>query len=313
MVFPRMVAGERFDKFANWKMTRWGFVIAKHFPAFHRWMFDKFFTMIVDKSWGKLDPKWRLDRTPYYATTISGMVVNDDLIPALRAGTVESTHGVRKILGPRTVELDDGTVLEDIDAMIACTGYINTLLPINDILDYWQPLPTIRPMPDLYQGIFPICYEDSVACLNYAIVMDTAATCRELSALAVAQVWAGKSKLPPRQEMHRAMDRHHLWFMARCLETELPQYEGLREPAEWLRFVNDMAGTGVYEHLGWTMKGIKFWLTEPSLYKMMAWGVNSPHMYRVFETGKRKAWDGAREAIRNVNRLSELDLKASKA
>ena len=308
MVFPRMVDGERFDKFANWKMTRWGFVVAKHFPAVHRWVFDKFFSWIVKKSWGTLDPQWRLDRTPFYATTISGMVVNDDLIPALLAGRVTSTVGVKQVLGPRSVELDDGTILQDVDAIIACTGYRNTLRVLDGIITYSKPRPELPFIPDLYHGIFALGFEDSIACLNYAIVMDTAATCREISAMAVAQVWAGKSSLPPRADMELQIQRDNLWFVERCLETELPIYEGVREPSEWLRFVNDMAGTGVYEYLGWTWKGIRFWLSEPSMYKLMAWGVNSPHMYRVFETGKRMAWPGAREAIRDINRLSEIDL-----
>ncbi|KAF7563593.1 hypothetical protein G7046_g550 [Stylonectria norvegica] len=312
MVFPRMVNGERFDKFATWKMTRLAFLIGRIFPAIHRFVYDMFFSWIVWKSWGRLDPQWRLDRTPFYATTISGMVVSDDLVPALRAGSVISTTGVRRICGPHSVEFDDGSVIDNVDAIIACTGYRNSLHLLNGIVKYSHPHPAVLPMPDLYQGIFAVEHADSIACLNYAIVQDNAATCRELAALAVAQVWAGKSRLPPREQMEVQLQQHRDWFVKRTLECPLPQYQGTVEPDKWLRFVNDMAGTGVYERFGWTVQGFRFCLSEPSLYRLMAWGVNSPHIYRVFETGKRKAWPGAREAIRHINRMSDIDLGSTK-
>ncbi|KAM5342098.1 hypothetical protein ACJ41O_015129 [Fusarium nematophilum] len=312
LIFPRLVNGQRFDAFASWKKTRMGFWVAKHLPSLHRKMFDSFFSWVAWKSWGKLDPQWRLDRNPYYATSISGMVINDHLVPALRAGEVTSTAGVKRILGSRTVELDDGTVLEDVDAIIACTGYNNSLKVLDGIVKYTRPHADVRPIPELYQGIFPLDHADSIACLNYVIVMEGAATIRELSAMAVAQVWAGKSTLPSASTMEAQVREHEAWFTDLCLATPLPQYEGQVEAHSWLRFVDDAAGTGVYEHLGWTLKGIRFWLREPKLCSLMAWGVNTPHLYRVFETGKRKAWDGAREAIRHVNALSDIDLGYAK-
>ncbi|KAH8675115.1 flavin monooxygenase-like protein [Ilyonectria robusta] len=313
LVVPRLVNGVRFDSFASWKKTRVGFWASKVMPAFHRWMFDMFFSWIVQAVWGDLDPQWRLDRNAYYATTISGIVINDDIIATLRDGRVESTAGVRKIVGPRSVELDDGTVLDEVDTIIACTGYLNTLHVLDGIVNYSQPHPDVRPMADIYQGIFPLGYTDSLACLNYAVVMEIATTCRELSSMAIAQVWAGKSKLPPAEEMEAQVREHQTWFVNLSLETPLQIIEGTIEPHEWLKFVNETAGTGVYENLGWTLQGIRFAIREPRLSFMMQWGVNSPHIYRVFETGKRKAWDGARGAIKHVNHLSDIDLAEAKS
>ncbi|KAM6525723.1 hypothetical protein FALCPG4_011260 [Fusarium falciforme] len=308
LVFPRVVNGQRFDAFASWKKTRIGFWIAKHLPSFHRKMFDSFFNWVVSKSWGKLDPQWRLERNAFYATTISGLVINDHLVPALRDGKVTSTAGVRRILGPRSVELDDDTILEDVDAIIACTGYNNSLQVLDGIINYSRPHPDVRPIPDLYQGLFPLGYSDSLACLNYIVIMESASVARELAGMAIAQVWAGRSTLPSGSVMQDWVRQHQAWFANLCLTNPLPQYEGQLEAHDWLKFVDDKAGTGMYEHLSWTLKGIRFWLREPKLCSLMAWGVNSPHLYRVFETGKRKAWDGAGDAIRHVNLLSDIDL-----
>ncbi|KAH6888404.1 flavin monooxygenase-like protein [Thelonectria olida] len=312
MIFPRIVNGSRFDAFASWKKVRSGFWVAKYLPSVHRRMFDAFFSWVLNVSWGKLDPQWRLDRNPYYATTISGMVINDHLIPALRDGSVTSTAGVRKVIGPRSVELADGTVLEDIDTIIACTGYDNPLQAFDGIVNRTKTHPDVPPIPDLYQGIFPIQHADSLAVLNHVIVMDSPVTCRELASLAIAQIWAGKSHLPPVEEMEAQIRRRQAWFTDLTLETPLPVHEGTTEPHEWLRWVNDMAGTGVYEYLGWTTHGIWFFLREPKLCNLLSWGVNTPHMYRLFETGKRKAWDGAREAVERVNYLSKVDLEQVK-
>lgn len=37
------------------------------------------------------------------------------------------------------------------------------------------------------------------------------------------------------------------------------------------------------------------------MYKMMHSGIETAHAYRFFETGKRKTWSGAREAIIKIN------------
>lgn len=315
MILPRVVNGARFDSFASWKKTRSSFWVAKKWPSVHRWLFDAFFSWIVKSAWGKLDADWRLDRihrNPYYATTVSGIVVNDHLVPALRDGKVTSVVGVRRIVGPRSVELDDGTMLEDIDAIIACTGYGNTLGPLEDIITRTKTHPDVLPIPDLYQGIFPLEHTTSLAVLNHVIVMESASLCRELAALAVAQIWAGKSPLPSAAEMQTQVAQRQAWFVATTLETPLPVYEGTTEAHDWLRWVDEAAGTGMYEHLGWTAKGVGFFLREPRLCSAMSWGVNTPHLYRVFETGKRRAWEGARGAIERANYLSRVDLGEAK-
>jgi dimethylaniline monooxygenase (N-oxide forming) len=237
------------------------------------------------------------------------MIVSDDLIPALRDGRIISVYGLRRIRGARSVELDDDSIIDDVDAIIACTGYHTSFDVLNpSVISFSKPHPDVRAMPNLYQNIFPLEYADSLACLNYVVLQDNAATAKELAGMAVAQIWAGKTKLPSRDAMISQVRIHQAWFVQRCLDSPMPQYDGLVQSHDWLRFVNIAAGTGVYEHLGWTLQSILFFLREPSLYLLMAWGVHSPHIYRVFETGKRKAWSGARAAILHINHESDIDL-----
>ena len=80
-------------------------------------------------------------------------------------------------------------------------------------------------------------------------------------------------------------------------------YQVDTEPLAAEKWMNETAGTGLNEYLGWGWKGWKWWWNNRELYGMIMSGVQTPFLYRLFEQvpGKRKAWDGAREAIYKAN------------
>jgi dimethylaniline monooxygenase (N-oxide forming) len=121
-----------------------------------------------------------------------------------------------------------------------------------------------------------------------------------MASMAIAQVWAGKSNLPPISAMETAVDKHHAWLAdyAKRIHNVSP---GQCKAGEWVRAMDDLGGTGVNEYLGYGWKGWLFWLRERKFCNMLMGGIWSPHIHRVFSTGKRKWWDGAREAIERVN------------
>ena len=301
IILPRVSKGERFDKRANWRLTRFGFWLSAWFPFLHRLLFHKAFQYVAKAAWGDLDPQWRFDINPSYTSNLSGIMVNDDIVRLLREGAIQSVNGVRRVCGPRCVEIDDGTRIEDVDAIIACTGYTVSFDICGSAVSYSEFGPDISPLPNLYRNIFPVEHADSVAFVSYIVLMESAFLTRELAGMAIAQIWAGKSTLPSRKDMVRSVQEQHAWYNKRCATEPLSQYEGMVEPHDWSRFINGAAGTGMYENLGWTVRGFWFMLREPVLSLRMNWGTHSPHMYRFFETGKRKAWHGAREAITVAN------------
>lgn len=312
MIIPRMVDGARFDRVASWKFTRLGFWLSKYLPSAHRWAFNQAFGAASKSAWGELDPSWKFDPEYTYATNVSTMMLSDGIVPALEAKRVISVPSVTRVTGPKKLELSDGSIVDDVDYIIACTGYETPLHVLGDAITYSQPAPDVRELPHLYHNIFPVDYPDSLACLGYNAFMDNATTCRELAGMAIAQIWAGKSTLPPKAEMKSQVDDYHAWFVRRCRENApLSQLNGIVEPESWNRFVHDKAGTGLYEHLGWTLTGIKFASLHPWWYLKLAYGVCTPHLYRLFDTGKRKSWPGARDAIIKANKESEQDIKES--
>ncbi|CAG9939896.1 unnamed protein product [Clonostachys rosea f. rosea IK726] len=309
LVIPRMVKGKRFDRFAMWKAVSTLFWAERFFPALHAWMINKNFTAAMRSSWGEIEPEFRFDWHPRYASNVTGVLMTDDLIPALRDGRVKSTWALRKIVGPKAVEMEDGTVLDDVDAIICCTGYSTPFGVFDETaIKFNEPDPKVPPQPNLYYNVISPEYPDSLAFLNFAVLFGSASQCRELASMAIAQIWRGKSSLPPREEMDRQIRERQSWYVKRCYTEPLVQLEGLVEPDSWLRWVHSTAGTGLYENLGWTWQGLRFSLRHPRTYLLLAYGVNTPHMLRYFETGKRKAWDGAMEAIRHANKMSRLDL-----
>jgi dimethylaniline monooxygenase (N-oxide forming) len=73
----------------------------------------------------------------------------------------------------------------------------------------------------------------------------------------------------------------------------------------WLAFLDRAADCGVENNLGYGWEGWKFWMRERKLSDLMMRGVLTPFMYRLFD-GRRKKWDGARDAILHSNELIKI-------
>lgn len=133
---------------------------------------------------------------------------------------------------------------------------------------------------------------------------------RELTAMAVAQIWAGKSTLPPKSEMIAWTKEHDQWRRPRIArEPNLHQGDIVTRP--WMHFLHAAAGTELFEHVGWSWKAWKLWWSDRELYYALAYGPATAYGNRLFETGKRTAWPGARQAVLDV--ADEVEkLKAGK-
>ena len=75
---------------------------------------------------------------------------------------------------------------------------------------------------------------------------------------------------------------------------------GLVKNGEVGPWLNDACGNGINEMLGWSWGSWKFWWKERALYRLVVNGVNTGFLYRLFE-GRRRRWEGAREAIYRAN------------
>ncbi|KAL9946184.1 hypothetical protein ACHAQF_000045 [Verticillium nonalfalfae] len=299
-ILPRANEDGPLDSYVSWKISRMALWTEHHAPGIFQILADGLLQKNSDSHFSgeeaEQNSEWALEETSGDVTTI---ICNDHLKRLVHEKRIASVKGVKRIIGPRTVELDNGDIIDDVDAIIACTGYRADFSLLPD-LPSTQLDASLPAFPDLYQMIFPPRYADSLACTNYCIINESAAAYRELQAMAIAQVWAGHSILPSEEAMMVQVHEYQTWLACQMLAFPATML-GKGQMYPWMRWLHDTAGTGLYEYMGWSLKGMWFWLRNRRLYNLVAWGVYSPHIYRLFPTGKRSAWEGASQAIIQVN------------
>ena len=127
-------------------------------------------------------------------------------------------------------------------------------------------------------------------------------------ALAAAQIWNGKSKLPPYEEMKAWYQQvlNHYNDTRSKMTTNATYYPVIMSLESFLPFLDDIAGAGVFDHFSWfSWKSWSFWWNDRELYNTISNKLFSPAIFRLFETGKRQAWNGARSQIFHDNKLCD--------
>ncbi|KAK1977049.1 dimethylaniline monooxygenase 2 [Colletotrichum cereale] len=277
------------------------YFLQSHFPN----LSNKLVTLasgFLIKQHGKLDPSWRLlENMAPLSLYLAGCI--DNTVEILREGKATSLYGIQRFLGGKSVEFTDGTVLDNVDAVICCTGY-SADFDLIPFIEMSKPETDTsgnpyggRPIARLYKNLFPPAHADSIAVLAYLMYgKNNGFSFSDVTSMAISNIWRGVSAdmIPSRASMERAIDKHQQWI-ADCwtLENRSDLSAG---------FLHEAAGTGM-ENLGWGWRGWVTWLKDPYMSYLMNHGVETAHAFRYFETGKRKTWDGAREAIVHTNML----------
>jgi dimethylaniline monooxygenase (N-oxide forming) len=312
-ILPRIFNGAPIDHTHSLRLFNLQVLILKYFPHFGERFFDKFIKGMQDKSF-ILQPEWGFEPPQKVP------MVSDTLVTHLTSGAIESVKGVRRILpNTSTVELDDGKCLE-IDAIIWCTGYKTDFSIIDPRYD-----PTAAPstpawttaqgsngksLMRLWHNVFSAQKPDSLAFLGNVHFAFGGFPIFDMASMAVAQVWKGASQLPSKEQINKEVDEQHAW-VADLASRGLNVSPGNVDAGPWLRVMDDLAGTGVNEYLGYGWKGWWFWIREMKFCNLLMGGIWTPHIYRVFE-GKRRKWDGAKGAVEKVNKEVEERKKKMK-
>lgn len=269
-------------------------------------------TRTVKRKLGAFDPSWRL--TPFPSITATLPSSAEEVIPLLASGKVRSMHGLKRFLGPKSVEFDDGTVLDDVDAVVCCTGYRADWSPVlgEAWLEWSAPAaegvaaPAVPSIPRLYMNLFPPRHATSLALLCFsAYGKSNGFSFADVTSCAVSNVFRGAHALPPLAEMERHVTAHQAWVASRWRLAPGGGVDvSLVRQWEWQTWLHGAAGTGMDENLSWLgWRGWWFFARDPRLAWLMNHGVETAHAYRFFDTGKRPRWDGARMAVLRANEL----------
>jgi dimethylaniline monooxygenase (N-oxide forming) len=191
------------------------------------------------------EESWKFSPAP--SAAITSPLIADEIYALLKSGFSEPVRKVKKIVGPRSVEMLDGRILEDIDSIIYC-------------------YPVIGEPPRLFHGTFPLHPDpeirNSLAFLGHAGVPFPGFVQHEVFGMVVSQTWLGRSPLPPYEEMlrwHRDFIRWREDLISRQ-PTESTFLVAMQPYNDHFTWVNKQAGTGILEHFGWTSwKAWQFW------------------------------------------------------
>jgi dimethylaniline monooxygenase (N-oxide forming) len=300
-IFPTWRKGTPGDLLVTWRRRQISLFLQRRLPGLYKMTTDKGLNWFMRNTWGKLDPQWRVLPAPSVVFALPG--ASNHLIPWLKEGKITSVHGIKRFIGPQSMELNDGTVLKDIDAVICATGYTANL-EVAPFLKFSRPTSSYGG-PDLvrlWMNISPPEYADSMALLCHsAYGKNNGFSFNDVQSMAISNIFRHVHPLPSLEEMNASVDAHHAWLAARWQADPLGFEPSAVKTWQFQHFLHGAAGTGM-ENLGWGWKGWKFFFKDPKMSYLMNNGVESAHAFRFFETGKRKTWEGAREAIIKANK-----------
>ena len=297
-ILPRIVDGQPLDVSLNLRKRRAVESLEWIAPASASKMMATMIRKLSDSSF-KLRPEWNFRPVPPLA--VGYPIVSDTLVDHLAKGSITSTAGIRCVVSPHTVELNDGSQLE-IDSLVICTGYLANTALMSEVA--FEAAPTTSDkgtesrIPMLYKNLFAPSYPDSLVFTNNWKLTAGIAEIADLMAMAIAQVWKGAFRLPSRSEMEQDIKRHRDWCRLTTGVSNPPPK--LVNQGEWRAWLHAAAGTGVNEKLGYGLQGWLFWFRERQLCSLLMTGIDTPFVSRLFG-GRRKRWPGARQAIESAN------------
>ncbi|KAK5237652.1 hypothetical protein LTR47_000744 [Exophiala xenobiotica] len=288
------------------------------FPTLWIWILDKILASMTIAAFPYQPKEWNF--TPFPSTATTTPLVADVIYPYLKSGFATPVAAVREITGPKSVRLADDRLLEDIDAIIYCTGYdfsvSRALLPAEH-----NPFPGAVAVagqpPHLYRNIFPLhddpAIRNSLAFLGLAAVPFPGFTLFELPGMAVSQIWCGKSHLPPLADMKQWRHEHLAWRAGVLASTKNTGnwYSAFVRMPDYMAWLDETAGTGLLNgHFGlFSTEAWRFWWRDREFYNLCKNGVFSPSIWRLFDMGKRKAWPAAKDQIIRDNQVAEMRQK----
>ncbi|KIV90099.1 hypothetical protein PV10_07440 [Exophiala mesophila] len=280
--------------------------LSTYFPTIFNMIANSVLLKMHKKNFPDIPDSWNFLPAPSIAS--SPPLIADAFYRHVQSGFAEAVPEHIRVTGPKSIELKGGRVLNDIDSIVFCTGYDFAVpcMPAE-----YNPYSKVGETPYLYRNMFPL-HEDpavrnSLAFLGQAATAVPGFAQFELGGMAVSQVWKGNFTLPPFEEMKDWHRRQQAWRQDIISKQAIrSRFHVAFMPPVHLQWLDKAAGTGVFERFGWfKWRAWQLWWKDRELYKLCLSGVLTPAIWRLFDTGKRKAWSGARAQVVDDNLLAK--------
>lgn len=219
---------------------------------------------------------------PQHPITGQHPMVNDALPHRIIVGSVVIKPNVRSFTKSGVI-FDDDTQVNDLDAVIFCTGYKigfrfidQSILPVNDN------------KVELYKYVFPPnLAKPTLAVIGCVQPLGAIFPLSELQGRWVTRVFNGKTPLPPKDfmmkdvEMKReAMERRYYASKRHTIQVD------------YISYADELAN-----QVGCRPNLIKLFFSNPTLALSCFFGPCTPVQYRLMGPG---AWEGAKKAIEDA-------------
>ncbi|KAM7410296.1 hypothetical protein PAMA_001641 [Pampus argenteus] len=218
-----------------------------------------------------LKPRHRLmDKKP---------VINDDLPGRILQGALVMKPNLKGFNGSAVV-FEDGTVEENIDALVFCTGYHGNF-------PFLPPALSEGPHGELtlYKRLFPPSLQQpTLAVMGLFQTKGPIIPIVEMQARWAVKVFAGSSHLPPKEKMMAVIESER--------KRNMRSYPCPRQAAlqvDYIPYLDFMA-----DEVGVRPNFLGLLLKDPVLWVKVFFGPCTPYQYRLTGPGR---WPGARQAV----------------
>ncbi|KAK7889334.1 hypothetical protein WMY93_024894 [Mugilogobius chulae] len=205
--------------------------------------------------------------------------VNDDLPNRILSGTVQVKPNVCRFHGS-SVEFDDGSIVEDIDLAVFCTGYkFSYPFLASEVISVSEN------KTSLFKYVFPPDLDKpTLAVIGLVQPLGAIMPISEMQARWATRVFKGLVKLPSASAMQRDIKCKEETMAKRYVTSQRHTIQ-----VDYVDYMDEIA-----TQFGVMPGFFKLLLTDPKLWSKVTFGPVTPYHYRLRGPGK---WAGARQAI----------------
>ncbi|XP_013400166.1 dimethylaniline monooxygenase [N-oxide-forming] 5 [Lingula anatina] len=205
--------------------------------------------------------------------------VNDDLPNRILSGGVVVKPNIRRFT-KTGVEFEDGTMEDNIDAVILATGYIFGFPFIDE-----KVIKVEKNVADLYKYMWPLTTDHpTLAVIGYIQPLGAIFPIAELQCRWATRVFKGLCMLPSKEDMKTDILRKRHAMAKRYVPSQRHTIQ-----VDYVPYMDELA-----DQVGCKPDILKLFLTDPRLALEVLTGPCTPCQYRLCGPGQ---WAGAREAV----------------
>lgn len=233
--------------------------------------------------------------SPNFNFESASVTISDDLPNRILLGTI-SVHNDIKYITKTGAVFVDGTEIDNIDVIILGTGYVYSF-PFLDKNVIKQD----GHFSYLFNLVWPTDMEQpTLGVVGLVQPFGPLPPVLEIQARWVANVFAGKSKLPPNETMAVEVEKWRDFVKKHYVDS--PKYH---TQIYFIQYIDKIA-----KFIGCRPNLIKYFLTEPKLWYRVFFCPATPPQWRLNGPGP---WEGARKAIQTVEENSVYPMATRKS